>query len=124
MKNNNTIILSVILFSLTACVVTPQYLGFSKAEWESMDPAKRSELIRDYQKLHSTKIATSDLEAQDAESRDKKAINVLIAKGSVMMPPFAESYPYQPVAFRIQQGSCQQVSLQEIAGKHKVDMEV
>ena len=49
----NLIILLINLFILTACMVSPQRLGFSKAEWESMDKDKQAEIIRNYKRLLS-----------------------------------------------------------------------
>ena len=125
---NNLIILLLVLFGLTACMVSPQYLGFSKAEWESMDSEKRAQVIRSYRELHSTKqVVTTENPALAEEQNtapSNRVINVLIARGKAMMPPFTESYAYQPVAFRIQQGSCRQVLLEEVGGKHKVEMQV
>lgn len=124
-KSLNLIILLVTLFTLTACVVSPQRLGFSKAEWESMDKDKQTEIIRNYKQLHSDK-KLSFVESGEAGKNNKSmsAITVSILGGKVMMPPFTDAYAFDPVSFRIQQGSCQQVLLKEIGGKHKVEMEV
>lgn len=124
--NKNLIILLLTLFTLTACMVSPQHLGFSKAEWESMDREKQVEVLRNYKQLHSAKESSSGGDEDvDKKNKNTAAITVSISNGQAMMPPFTEAYAYEPVSFKIQQGSCQQVLLKERdEGEHQVKMSV
>lgn len=122
----NLIILLLILFTLTACVASPQRLGFSKAEWESMDKNKQAELLRNYKQMDSAnkRLAGEDKDV-DKDNKNTAAITVSISGGKVMMPPFIEAYAFEPASFRIQEGSCEQVLLKEKdEGKHQVKMSV
>ena len=124
--NKNLIILLITLLTLTACVVSPQHLGFSKAEWEGLGKDKQAELRRNYKQLDAAKERSpGEDENADKDNKNTAAITVSISDGKVMMPPFTEAYAFDSVSFRMEEGRCQQVLLkQKDDGKHQVKMKV
>lgn len=99
--------IGLLVLLLSACAVTPNTLGISRAEWQGYSTEKQQQLIDSYHKVKASVSSDSSVVAIPN-------INVVIKGGKAMMPPFAESYSFMPVKFDIRSGECKEVRLRNI----------
>src|SRR5262249_13216334 len=106
------------LFLLSGCAtVSPNQLGISQSQWNQYSDEQRQQIINNYHKSQSVK---RELHAKSGHS----VLAVRVQDGLVLMPPYTSMQPYQPVAFNIKEGSCNQkiALVQANSSGQKTDM--
>lgn len=107
--------LVLILFCLTSCGVRSIDLGFSPQQWQTITPVKRRELQESYYKIRSLTFKTV-----------YQGPNILVTLfgGTVLMPPFFQTYYFKLVKFKSAPGECQHVQLMSLDQTHFVELTV
>lgn len=96
------IFLLSLLVILTGCTsVNPSTLGISESQWQSYSKQERKTITEGYRQAQKKKKKESSKNASD-----KSVLEVSIADGTAMMPPYTQRKAYQPVQFQIQAGIC------------------
>ncbi|MCK4870618.1 MAG: hypothetical protein KAS93_05875 [Gammaproteobacteria bacterium] len=101
------------LLMLAGCAVTPNTLGISAQTWHKYSKAKQQALIVGY---HSV----SSFYKSGQAKHGGRLLQVVVAHGTVKMPPFVKSYTYRPVIFTIPEGVCRSVILRNQKAQKQV----
>lgn len=101
---------------LTGCMVGSQQLGLSRAQWQAMDKVQRQQLLAGYKQFKQSKPHRMVYSGPN--------LSVVIAHGTVMMPPFIKPQPYVATKFRITSGQCRNVRLASVDASDAVNVRV
>ncbi len=86
---------------LAGCAsVSPNTLGIPQDQWEQYSDQQRKSITNDYHKTQKAKKSAKHSHSTGA------VLAVDISKGRVLMPPYSNLQPYQPISFNIQDGEC------------------
>lgn len=107
------ILISVLL--LASCTIEPRQLGLSQMQWQSMDKAQQQKLVAGYHQIKQAKSNKTVYNGPD--------INVSIAKGTAMMPPFIRPQPYLATNFCLGSGQCRYVRLTSAGNSDSVSLQ-
>jgi len=107
------ILLSVLL--LASCTIEPRQLGFSQMQWQSMDKAQQQKLVAGYNQIKQAKPNKTVYNGPD--------INVSIAEGTAMMPPFIKPQQYLAMNFCLRSGQCRHVRLKSMDNSDSVSLQ-
>ena len=108
------IMLTVVL--LSGCVAGPKQLGISSQQWQTMSADQQQKMLAGYQQIkNAPKPAKTIYNGPD--------INVTIAGGTAMMPPFVQAYPFAKVSFNLQSGQCKSIRLSSINMNSAVNLQ-
>ena|SRR3990167_1393023 len=112
------ILVLFIVLLLTGCAAGPNQLGISTSAWQSMSKTEQKKMRADYHQVKQRLREAIKTVYQGPE------INVNISEGTVMMPPFVKSFPYQPVTFRIKPGQCRIITFSNLNDTNAVGLRV
>lgn len=102
---------------LAGCAVTPDKLGISPQQWQSMNESQKQKLLNDYHEAHQ------NLEAKAKRTVYKgPEIVVYLSGGKAMMPPFTEAYSFRPIQFEMKPGECHNLPLFSVDDAHHVQL--
>lgn len=99
---------------LIGCAATPEKLGISEQQWQSMSETQRQQVLANYEKAQETKHEKTIYEGPH--------IVVQLSGGTAAMPPFTQAYAYQPVQFSMKPGQCRTIHLESQLGEHATTM--
>lgn len=105
------------LLLLAGCVVGPESLGVSPQSWQRYSKVQRQKLIVGYHDV-------ARLSQPGRVQSDGDMLQVALAHGAVMMPPFVKRCSYMPVIFTVPEGVCRSVVLRNSKLKKQVVMGV
>ena len=88
---------------LTSCTVMPRELGFSPQQWQMMNAKGRKLLQMDYYRIHNA--------LQLKTIYQGPRIQVVLFRGTAMMPPLFQAYYFESLRFETNPGKCQNVRL-------------
>lgn len=95
-----------VAFMLAGCMVGPNQLGLTKTEWQALSSQQQQTYRKNYQQIQQWRSAQPKTAAKKTTT-----LQVHMADGTAMMPPFATPLAYSPVDFTISSDQCRTVPI-------------
>lgn len=108
-------LIAVSVLLLAGCTVGPQQLGLSQSQWQSLDQSQQQSLLANYKTIKQAKVNKTVYSGPN--------INVTVANGTAMMPPFVVPQQYVAASFYLKPGQCSRVRLKSVSTQSSVNLQ-